>query len=624
MRQTKATEPGKSGAVKRAMGRRRKVEAPADDAGEAGFSLYGDAGEPPPTDPQDPGADPDDDFALDDDAGLPDGLDPLLIETLRECAALDPNDRDNGRRLVLHYGGNLAYVQGMGWLVWEGKFWQRDDGELAARLMAQNLVDRIKLEKEFIDYTPAQQRLLEAAKPKRKIPAEERSQADKELIINADQAIKQRATKRAARVKHAISSGNSGKTAAMLQQAASHRAIPAEELDSDRMRFNVRNGTLVFSRVPDPDAPAEGEGSDRMVGSFTFIEPHDRTDMITKMADVDYDPDARCPFFEAFLAKLQPDRQMQIFLQVFHAYALLIGGNDEQKVLYHYGTGANGKSAFIEVLGRLAGSYRTVVSPETITGDTQRGGQQASPDIARLHNARLATIEELPRNAPLKEELIKALSGGTKMTARFLQKEIFEFEPIFTPVLSGNFKPSISGSDYGIWRRVLIVLWGVTIPEGERMIPSRLAEKLDAERSGILNWLLDGLVAYLGAGLTGFIPAEVTDFTTEYRQDRDNVGVFADQCISREEGQTIQAGPLHKLYIEWCELNGVTAAKQRSFGERLGELGFKKTTGRVYVYQDIVVDKSWRISIDREVPRDPKSKAIKDTADPGWTPAEGV
>ncbi len=608
MRQTdKASEAGKSGSVKQAMGRRRKVEVSETEEveGAATESENGEEDGPPPADPDDPGPDFPDDFALDDDdEGLPEDLDPLRLAALQDCAGLDPNDRDNGRRLVIHYGANLAYVQGMGWLVWQGKYWQRDDGELAARLMAQNLVDLIKLEKEFIDYTPAQERLLEAAKPKRKIPPEERSQADKELILNADQAIKQRATKRAQRVKFAITSGNAGKTAAMLQQAASHRSLEAEKLDSDRMRFNVRNGTLVFWREPDPDAPAESNG---MIGRFKFV-PHERTDMITKMADVDYDGDAKCPFFEEFLTKLQPDRRMQIFLQVFHAYALLIGGNDEQKVVYHYGTGANGKSAFIEVLGRLAGTYRTVVAPETITGENQRAGQQASPDIARLHNARLATIEELPKNAPLKEELIKALSGGTKMTARFLQKEIFEFEPIFTPVLSGNFKPSISGSDYGIWRRVLIVLWGVTIPEGERMIPSRLAEKLDAERSGILNWLLDGLVTYLGAGLSGFIPEEVTDFTKEYRNDRDNVGVFADQCITRVEGETMQAGPLYKLYVEWCELNGVTAAKQRSFGDRLGELNFKKTTGRTYVYQDIAVDTSWRMSIDREVPRGPKGK----------------
>jgi putative DNA primase/helicase len=605
--------------VKRAMSRKREVVVDDVEERDEGFSL--DNSGPPPDDADDPGPDPADYATHDHDEALPEDLDPAFVALLRECAALDPNDRDNGRRLVMHYGADMAYVQGMGWLVWGGAFWQRDDGELAARLKAQNLVDLIKLEKSFIDYTPAQERLLEAAKGKRKISPEDLTQADRELITNADQAIKQRSVKRAAREKFAISSGNAGKTAAMLQQAASHRAVAADVLDSDRMRFNVRNGTLFFWREADPEQHPD---SGAMIGKFAF-EPHDREDMMTKMADVDYDPDATCPYFETeFLAKLQPDRKMQIFLQVFHSYALLIGGNDEQKLVYHYGTGANGKSAFIEVLGRLAGTYRTVVSPDTITGETQRTGQGASPDIARLHNARLATIEELPRNAPLKEELIKALSGGTKMTARFLQKEIFEFEPIFTPILSGNFKPSITGSDYGIWRRVLIVLWGVTIPEGERLIPSRLAEKLDAERSGILNWLIDGLITYLGAGLTGFIPSEVTDFTKEYRNERDNVGVFADQCITRVEGEVMQAGPLYKLYVEWCELNGVTAAKQRSFGDRLGEMGFKKTTGRTYIYQDIMVDSSWRMDIDQEVPRGSKRKAIVDPNDPGWTPAEGI
>ena len=590
--------------VKRAMGRRRKVEAPPEPP---------EADSPSPADPDDPGPDPLDHEDFEFEVFNPlDELPAETVDAIRFCSQLDPNDRDNGRRLVMHCGGNLAYVQGMGWLVWQGRYWQRDDGELAARLMAQNLVDLIKLEKLFLEYTPAETRLLEAARTARKTPEEERSLAQNRLIKNAEEVQKKLYKKRADRERFAVSSGNSGKTAAMLQQAASHRALEAEKLDSDRMRFNVRNGTLVFWREADPDGPAEG---DAMVGRFEFV-PHEREDMITKMADVDYDPDATCPFFDEFLAKLQPDRRMQVFLQIFHAYALLIGGNDEQKVVYHYGTGANGKSAFIEVLGRMAGTYRTVVAPETITGEGQRAGQQASPDIARLHNARLATIEELPRNAPLKEELIKALSGGTKMTARFLQKEIFEFEPIFTPILSGNFKPSISGSDYGIWRRVLIVLWGVTIPESERMVPSVLAAKL--------NWLLDGLVAYLGAGLTGFVPEEVTDFTKEYRNDRDNVGVFAEQCIRREDGQTMQAGPLFKLYEEWCALNGVTAAKQRSFGDRLGELGYKKTTGRVYVYRDIVVDTSWRMTIDREVPREPKAKPVTDPADPGWMPAEGV
>ena len=132
-------------------------------------------------------------------------------------------------------------------------------------------------------------------------------------------------------------------------------------------------------------------------------------------------------------------------------YALLLGGNDEQKLVFHYGTGANGKSAFLEALGRMAGSYRAVVSPDTLTGDSQRDGSKANSDIARLHSARLVTVEELPRGVQLKEGLIKSLTGGTRQVARFLQKEIFEFDPVFTAVMSGNDMPS--GSRGSMHRR---------------------------------------------------------------------------------------------------------------------------------------------------------------------------
>jgi putative DNA primase/helicase len=607
-KRTKAAGADKAAAVKRAMGRQRDVDFDPIEDGEGAPEGQEDMGGPPMPEADDPGAIPDDDSdapAQDDDDPAADALDQLDDERrfcIGECAQLDPNDRDNGRRLVKHFGADMAYVQGMGWLVWSGRFWQRDDGELRIRLLAQELVDLIKLERAFIEYTPGQARLLQAARPRRQIPEEEKTQADRELIKNADSAIAQRSKKRADREKFAIQSGNAGKTGAMLLQAASHRAVEADKLDASRMKFNLRNGTLEFWREPDPDGPAEG---DAMVGKFRFVDGHERADLITKMADVDYDENATCPFFETeFLGKLQPDPAIRAFLQVFHAYALLIAGNDEQKVVYHFGTGANGKSAFIEVLGRLAGTYRTVVGPETITGDNQRGGQQASPDIARLHNARLATIEELPKNAPLKEDLIKALTGGTKMTARFLQKDIFEFEPIFTPIMSGNTKPMISGSDYGIWRRLLIVHWGVTIPEGERMIPSMLAAKLDAERSGILNWLVTGLVNYLQYGLEPFIPPSVRQFTEEYRNERDNIGSFVERCISPDPGGEIQAGPLYKLYREWCEMNALIPASQKSFGTRLtDQLGFRKSTGNVYKYHDIKVDTSWRITGDHEIPR---------------------
>src|SRR5690606_22163820 len=130
----------------------------------------------------------------------------------------------------------------------------------------------------------------------------------------------------------AVTSGNAGKTAAMLEQAKSLKSMAIETLDADHMLFNVRNGTLRFWRELDPERP---EGSDRKIGRFEFL-PHDRTHFNTKIADVEYHPDAECPFFmEQFLAKVHPDARMRTFLQVSTAYAGLLGGNDEQRLFYH-------------------------------------------------------------------------------------------------------------------------------------------------------------------------------------------------------------------------------------------------------------------------------------------------
>nr|WP_281389609.1 phage/plasmid primase, P4 family [Pelagibacterium limicola] len=543
----------------------------AEDVRDEGYALYGDDDAPAP------------DW---DEGGEVDKID-VDWTRVKRCAEYDQNDRDNARRLIEWFGDDLAYVSGMGWLTWRGTHWERDEGDLKARFLAQEVVDKIKLEAFYLKLDRRKQSIVDEAKAYQKIIPAERSPEQEAVISRSTKILSGLYQTRSKRKTFAISSGNAGKTRAMLDQAASLKAIDQNLLDANHMLFNVRNGTLVFSKVEhdesDPDDP-------RYIARVEF-RPHDRADMVTKRAEVDYDPDADCPFFkEQFLAKVQPDKAMQLFLQVFQAYSMLIGRNDEQKLAFHYGTGANGKSAFIEIFGRIAGTYRTVVSPETITGDGQRQGQQASPDIARLFNTRFVTVEELPKNAPLKEDLIKAVSGGTKMTARFLMQNIFEFEPIFTASLTGNTKPSIAGSDYGIWRRVLLVLWGVTIPEEERMAPSELNDRLDAERSGILNWMIEGIKLYMVEGLTPYIPPEVTAFTEDYRHERDNVSVFAESCLKPAPNQTVPAGVLYTVYCKWAEKNGLTAAKQRSFGDRLGELGYKKDRGRTYTYLDVYLD----------------------------------
>lgn len=552
------------------------------------------------------------DYDEDEFEQVPQGFDEAAWQASEDCAGYDQNDRDNGRRLIRWFGANLLYISGLGWLTWRGTHWQRDEGDLMARLLAQDVVDKIKLEPFHLKATPAQQRVLDSAAKTYKIDPDDRTDAQKETLARAAKIRKDLSAMRSKRKNWAVTSGNAGRTTAMLLQASSHMASDQDDLDRDKMLFNVRNCTLVLERVRDPEQEEASDAVPRFIGRVTHKD-HDRRDFMTKLADVDYDPDATCPQFQQFLDDMQPDQDMQTFLKVFHGYAMLIGGNGAQVLAFHYGLGANGKSAFIEATGRLAGTYRTVVSPDTLTGDNQRQGQQASPDIARLFNTRYVTVEELPKGVALKEDLIKAVSGGSKMTARFLQKEIFEFVPIFTAVLTGNTKPQISGSDEGIWRRVLLVHWSRTVPVKERVPFDELMARFDAERSGILNWLIDGAELYLGKGLWPFVPASVTAFTEEYRKDRDNIGAFCEAMIVPAEGATIQAGTLYTRYTEWCEVNAMTAAKQRTFGDRLTELGYKKKVGRTYTYLDIECLSSPKFD---PVPAAPTAPA----GDPGWEP----
>lgn len=537
-----------------------------------------------------------------------DSLPPEDGQRAKECAALDPNDRDNGRRLIIWFGADLLYVSGMGWLTWRGTHWQRDEGDLGARAKAQALVDKIKLEAAFIEASTVQQRYLKFAEAALNKAVEDRTPADHKICDKAAAILAQLGKKRGDRMKFAISSGNAGKTEAMLKQAASHQAVAAEDLDKDLHQFNLRSGTLSFRKVENPDSDPDSP-------TFSWAvehKAHERHDRITKVAEVTYDEAAKCPRFDEFLLRMQPDEVMRKFIQVFHAYALLIGGNDAQKLVFHYGTGANGKSAFLEAIGRLAGTYRAVVSPDTLVGDGQRDGSKANSDIARLHSTRFVTVEELPRGTPLKENLIKSLTGGTRQVARFLQKEIFEFDPVFTAAMTGNDLPSVSGTDYGIWRRLLIVPWAVTIPEGERMPFGELMRIFDEERPGILNWLIAGAIRYLNEGLEPFIPAVVRAFTEEYREDRDNVGVFADSCMIREPGKNVKAGRLYTAYTMWCERNGLGKASQRAFGDRLKALQFKKKTGGNYVYLDVRLTDELEILL--------AGRNAKD--DPGWSPNE--
>jgi len=187
---------------------------------------------------------------------------------------------------------------------------------------------------------------------------------------------------------------------------------------------------------------------------------------------------------------------------------------------------------------------------------------------------------EPERGVQFKEALIKSLTGGEPMLVRSLNKEFFEFRPHFKMVLSGNHKPEIGGVDHGIWRRMKFVLWPVTIPDGEKRQMDDVLEELWAERSGILNWLIEGCLDYLNDGLR--TPQEIVDSTASYREEMDPVGAFVGACVvaapKTTDGlvSTVPARAMYNAYLAWAYANAVRAWKEKSFAMAMSQKGFTK------------------------------------------------
>jgi len=363
---------------------------------------------------------------------------------------------------------------------------------------------------------------------------------------------------RAALAKHAVRSEATAKLEAMIRSATSEEGIPIlpDELDSDPWALNVRNGTL-----------------DLRTGE---LRPHRREDRLTKLAPTAYDAAATCPTWERFLERIMDGNPSLIsFLQRAVGYSLT-GLTIERVLLLLYGRGRNGKSTFLEIIGSLLGDYgaRTPVATLLLKRD---GG--IPNDVARLKGARFVWTSETEQGRRLAEALVKELTGGDTMSARFMRGEWFDFKPEFQLWLATNHRPEIRGSDPAIWDRIRLVPFSVRIPDDEQ--DKRLGEKLRAELPGILVWAVRGCLDWQRNGLG--TPQEVRDATDGYRKDMDVLGQFlGERCIRNQLAQ-VTAKALYGEYKRWAEEGGEPAITQTAFGIRLGERnleGVSKKTKR--------------------------------------------
>ena len=434
-------------------------------------------------------------------------------------------DSGNGERLVDAFGERIRYVPlWKKWLVFDGVRWRPDEIEELRRMALQ--VTRSMYE---------QVSLLDDAGDR------------------ADLA------------KHATQTESAYKQRAMIECARSKATRRHEDLDQDTMLLNVLNGTIDLRSIE--------------------FRPADPSDYITKVADVKYDPEAVCPTFLRFLDTVfAGDSDLIDFVQTALGYSLT-GSTQEQCVFVCYGSGSNGKSTLLRAIEDLLGDYATATPVEALM---QQRGSSISNDIARLRGIRFTTALEFEEGRRIAEPLLKALTGGDTISARFLYSETFDFVPELKLWFGTNHKPSVQGTDHGIWRRMRLIPFDVQIPDCEQ--DKHLSEKLAIERSGILNFLLEGCRMWRNADSLEQ-PDAVLRATADYRLAMDIIGEFVSDCLEREDGATTPTAEIYEAYKLWAVRAGEKERSQKWLAFRLEEHGLrkKKTTGGRRVWMDVVL-----------------------------------
>lgn len=424
------------------------------------------------------------------------------------------------RRLALHARGTLRFVEETReWIGWNGKQWKRDSG-LRANAVAKKMTDAMW--REWFDL------------PKETEEQQKRRNLAQRFVENA-------------------SSARGIGAAVSLARGEPEIIVGADELDRHPMLLNVRNGILDLERLE--------------------LMPHAPKYLLTQMAGVAYDPKANCPRWRQFMQEVtagEDAKEIEAYLQRL-AGICLTGDVSDHAVTFLYGQGANGKSVFLTVLYELLGSYAATAPAELLMSKSQRG-REVELLYGGLVGRRLVTVTENEMGTRLSEATVKQLCGGDRVLWRRLYADAVETVPTWKICVSTNHKPTVRGTDAGIWRRLVPVPWRNSFT-GSKADP-KLTDKLRGEMSGILNWCLFGLSEW--RRLSGLaVPKCLQEEVKEYRAACDVLGQWkSERCVENSTAVAL-AGDLYRDYSEWCEDRGEHAGTATQFGLELERLGFK-------------------------------------------------
>jgi putative DNA primase/helicase len=358
------------------------------------------------------------------------------IEVMALPDGFRPTDVGNASRLVASSDGRLRYVHAWAkWLVYDAGRWNIDTGDALVTEHAKQVARRL-------------------------------------FHVAADLA----RDERRAVLRFAAKCETAASIANMLRLA---RGVPGvlvdhHDLDADPWLLNVQNGTIELR-----------------TGA---LRDHDPDDLLTMQAPVIYDPAATAPLWTACLETWQPDPDVRGFLQ--RAIGSAVTGHPVEHLFANVGTGANGKSKCFATVSAVLGPFAVIPHKSLIVASKHEGHPT---HVASLFRARMLVAPETSQDDRLDEEMVKNLTGGDQLRARRMREDEWTFAPTHTTFMHTNHRPRIRGVDEGIWRRLRLIPWSVTIPLGER--DEHLADKLLMERSGILNWIVAGALAWQERGL---------------------------------------------------------------------------------------------------------------------------
>jgi putative DNA primase/helicase len=432
------------------------------------------------------------------------------------------SDAGNAERLAARYGDRLRYVWGWNkWLYYDGVRWNPEVGDEMARRLAVETVRNIIVE----------------------------AQREPDEV-------------RAALIKWSLTSESTHRIGAMLTAAQATEQLSAypRQFDNDLLLFNVLNGTIDL-RIDE-------------------LRPHNPADMITMLSPVEYDRHARLDLWDQILATITGgDKAFQRFLQRSVGYSLT-GDIGEEKMWLLHGPSATGKTTFLRAVKATLGDYATVADFESFLKRQSQNGVRN--DIASLAGKRFVLSVEVDEGRRLAEGLVKILTGGDQIKARFLYSEGFEFLPQMKLWLAANHAPRVSDDDDALWRRILRIPFVHVVPETERQasVKTTLGNPAIAGPA-ILAWAVQGCLHWQREGLQ--VPDIIKSATATYRDEQDPLRDFFDDCCIFDPTGFATVKGLRLAYEGWA---GAVGDKERyllgrkSFNDRLQSRGCEQKVTR--------------------------------------------